>query len=982
MHRRRRRRGLGRIRRGDCLSRANSFAEAFARHAPDPARLSALDDDPAGTPLPDDADPEFVALAWGWGSFLPRQASVYPDLLSRRTRALLTPGTEGVLQAAAERDGSMDAETDLRQRRNLAQARIALAQLAGLWSPDQVWQALSDVAETLIDEAVAVARQRLRARWGDLLDAEGAPVGFVILGFGKLGSRELNFSSDVDLVFVAAQTTGETAGGPEGTLDAGSFLTRLAQGLIALLDEHTDAGFAYRVDTRLRPDGTRGVLVPGADAFIDYYRSWSSNWERIALLRARPVGGDRALGDRLLAALHDHIYPRHLDFESLEAMREIKDKIDREAARRQRRGFDIKLGPGGIRELEFLVQNLQIIFGGREPSLQLRGTLPALARLADLGIMPPSIRDELTAAYRFLRHVENVLQSRDDRQTQLLPLEEERLELARACGFAAEPFPDAGLNARLEAVRRVVQEEFGNLYRQRGDGHAPTRGAVFELIEDEGMSKEERGDRLRALGFRSPDEAAGHLQRLIDGPRASTYGARSREQFERILPILVESAVTSSDPDQVLNLLSEFVPRVGGRSYLYALLRENPDVIRAIAALFAGSLYLGRFFLRHPELLDTLVLRSHAVPVRDATTLGALVEQATRDHPAGSEERLDALRRLRMQETLRVGWHDLNGVIHLTEVQSQLTDLAVALVADVRADAFMQIRERWSLGDDVVDDLVPIALGKLGSGEFGYGSDLDLIFVVRPDSPLPTEAAIRWGQKMITLLQTKTRDGSLYEVDMRLRPSGNQGLLVTTFPAFRAYHESQAAIWERVALLKRRVLIGGGYAATIDAELDRILFEPPLRRSQYDEMLRIRERMERERGREEPFKAGPGGMADLDLALAMSQLAYSRNRTALRARNPWEVLAGFDALGGVWADQAPLLRRALWVVRTLESRVRLLLDRPVSRLPDDAERRLAIARVLGLPDAESLATLLGDLAASVRAARDAILEAVAADLIE
>ncbi len=960
------------------MSHARTFADAFARYAPDPARLGGLD----SIPLPADPDPELLALALGWGSFLPRQTAVFPDLVARGTRALLADGPAAVLQAVAIADASLDAETDLRRRRNLAQARIALAQLSGLWSPDQVWQTLSDVAETLIDTAVGIARKRLCLRWGDLLDEGGTPIGFTVLGFGKLGSRELNFSSDVDLVFVAARTTGETAGGPEGSLDASSFLTRLAQGLIGLLDDHTDAGFVYRVDTRLRPDGTRGVLVPGADAFVEYYRSWSSNWERIALLRARPVGGDRALGDRLLGALHDHIYPRHLDFESLEAMREIKDKIDREAARRQRRGFDIKLGGGGIRELEFLVQNLQIIFGGREPSLQVRGTLPALRELAAQGIMPPNIGDALSEAYRFLRHVENVLQSRDDRQTQLLPVEDERLELARACGFSVDPSPAAALSNRLESVRRVVQEEFDNLYRRKGDGHAPTRTAVFELIEDEGILKEERGERLRVLGFRHPDEAAAHLQRLIDGPRASTYGARSREQFERILPLLIESAVTSADPDQVLNLLSEFVPRVGGRSYLYALLRENPDVIRAIATLFAGSLYLGRFFLRHPELLDTLVLRSHAVPVRDATALTTLVEQATHEHAAGSEERLDALRRLRMQETLRVGWHDLNGIISLTEVQAQLTDLAVALVADVRADAFAQIRERWSLTDDMIGDLVPIALGKLGSGEFGYGSDLDLIFVVRPGSVLPIEAAIRWGQKMITLLQTKTRDGSLYEVDMRLRPSGNQGLLVTTFAAFHTYHERQAAIWERVALLKRRVLTSGAAGDALDAELARILFEPPLTRAHFDEMLRIRDRMEQERGRQEPFKAGPGGMADLDLTLAMTQLAYGQRIPGLRARNPWDVLVGFDELGGIWAETAPLLRRALWVVRTLESRVRLLMDRPVSRLPDDEERRRAIARVLGLSDSGMLVSLIEELATETRAARDRVLEAVAADLIE
>lgn len=964
------------------MSRSAPFAAAFAARAADPGRLASLDADPEGTPLPADPDPELTALAWGWGTFLPRWTAVWPDLVSTATRRLLEAGPDGVLADLRRADPALDVATDLRQRRNVAHARIALAQLAALWTPDQVWRTLSLVAEALIDEAVDVARARVVERYGELRDESGAAVPFTVLGFGKLGSGELNFSSDVDLVFVAGRTTGETDGGADGVTDAGTFLTKLAQALIALLDEYTDAGFVHRVDTRLRPDGTRGVLVPGADAYIDYYRSWSSNWERIALLRARPVGGDRALGDRLLTALHDHIYPRHLDFESLEAMREIKDKIDREATRRQRRGFDIKLGGGGIRELEFLVQNLQIIFGGREPSLQVRGTLPALDALAELGIMPPSIRDELTDAYRFLRHVENVLQSRDDRQTQMIPADDERLELARACGFAGEPFPDAVFNARLDAVRKLVEQEFGNLYRRKAEGHPPTRDAVFELIENDELEADERHARLAELGFRRPDEAAAHLKRLIDGPRASTYGARSREQFERILPILVEAAVTSGDPDQVLNLLSEFVPRIGGRSYLYALLRENPDVIRAVATLFAGSLFLGRFFLRHPELLDTLVLRSHAVPVRGAGDLARLATQAAAEHASGSEERLDAMRRVRMQETLRIGWHDLNGIITLDEVQTQLTDLAVALVAEVRADAFAQLRERWQLAAEQVDDLVPIALGKLGSGEFGYGSDLDLIFVVRPDSGLATEAAIRWGQKMITLLQTKTRDGSLYEVDMRLRPSGNQGLLVTTFSAFHAYHEREAAIWERVALLKRRVLVGGAAGEAVDRELEAILFGPELRRAQFDEMIRIRERMEQERGRAEPLKAGRGGMADLDLALALTQLRHGRRIGQLRDRNPWRVLEGFDALGGVWAETAPTLRRALWTVRTLESRVRLLLDRAVSKLPDDPERRAAIARAMGFAGAEELEAHLDGLSAETRAARDRVLETVAADLIE
>lgn len=964
------------------MSRSTPFAAAFAARAADPSRLASLDADPDGTPLPSDPDPELTALAWGWGTFLPHWAAVWPDLVSTATRRLLEAGPDGVLAELRRTDPALDVATDLRRRRNIAHARIALAQLAGLWTPDQVWQTLSLVAEALIDEAVDVARARIVERYGELLDETGAPVPFTVLGFGKLGSGELNFSSDVDLVFVAGRTTGETAGGADAATDAGTFLTKLAQTLIALLAEHTDAGFVYRVDTRLRPDGTRGVLVPGADAFIDYHRSWGSNWERIALLRASPVGGDRALGDRLLAALRDHIYPRHLDFESLEAMREIKDKIDREATRRQRHGFDIKLGSGGIRELEFLVQNLQIIFGGREPSLQVRGTLPALDALAALGIMPPGIRDELADAYRFLRHVENVLQSRDDRQTQMIPADNERVELARACGFAGEPFPDAVFNARLDAVRKLVEQEFGNLYRRKAEGLPPIRDAVFELIENDELAADERYARLAELGFRRPDEAAAHLKRLTDGPRASTYGARSREQFERILPILVEAAVTSGDPDQVLNLLSEFVPRIGGRSYLYALLRENPDVIRAVATLFAGSLFLGRFFLRHPELLDTLVLRSHAVPVRGAEELAKLAKQAAAEHVSGSEERLDALRRVRLQETLRIGWHDLNGIITLHEVQTQLTDLAVALVGEVRAEAFAQLRERWQLAADQVDDLVPIALGKLGSGEFSYGSDLDLIFVIRPDSGLATEAAIRWGQKMITLLQTKTRDGSLYEVDMRLRPSGNQGPLVTTFSAFLAYHQREAAIWERVALLKRRVLVGGTAGEAVDRELEAILFGPELRRPQFDEMIRIGERMEQERGRAEPLKAGRGGMADLDLALAMTQLRHGRRVPQLRDRNPWRVLEGFDTLDGVWAETAPTFRRALWTVRTLENRVRLLLDRAVSKLPDDPERRMAIARAMGFAGVDELEAHLDALRAQTRAARNRVLEAVAADLIE
>lgn len=946
---------------------ADVFGEA-AHYAPQPDRLQAATSDIQEVlAAVEDAHPVLVAIAFAYGSFLRRVALAQPHILSRATWDQIHDGPDDILALAAISSPAVELGEDLRLRRNATHAKIALAQILGAWTPRQVWESLSSVADIWVKEALGHAWKTIVDRFG-LPNSNGIGQTLVLLAFGKQGVRELNFSSDLDLVFVCSDDEGETVGGKEGSCETPRFFERVATTLMALLQDVTENGFVYCVDVRLRPNGSRGVLVPTAETFLDYHRQYASNWERIALLRARPIAGDIGLGTRLLSELESHVFPQHLDFESIESMRQIKEKINREAMRTDKDKIDLKHGYGGIRELEFLVQNLQIIFGGKRYALRTRETLGAIARLAEAEVIPETIAAQLADAYTFLRHIENTVQARDDRQTYTLPTDRTLVEVARAAGFRDD---DAGqtLLATLKRHTELVAREFNLLYAKSGKNDAPVLLEVFELLENESLSQDQRGQLLLRLGFRDHAAAQATLERLIEGPKAKVYGNRAREQFQNVLPKLIDAVLRTSDPDQALQLLQEFVSRIGGRSYLYALLNENREVIQALVRFFASSLFAGRLFIRNPELIDALVLKSYAIPKRSTDDFRRIIAASLVDvHADESDIEIAAnvLRRAKEQEVLRVGFHDLANDLTLLDVQDQLSSLAEALVEKVFELAFRSLKRKLNVAA-AEQYFVPVALGKLGSRELNYGSDLDLLFVVAESDDLALESAIRGAQKMLSLFTIRTREGILYDVDMRLRPSGNQGLLVTSADAFKDYHQRTASIWERVALVKARPLVDNVAAQNVRKILHAACYSTPLTKADIEEMARIRDRMVGERGDKEPLKAGIGGTADIEIATALTQLRFGAEFVELQSPSPQTVLGYFSLLPEPWPNIGQSLQKALFAYRRLETRLHLLLDRPASAPPQDAAHLRTLSSALGFETAAEFSRYYGHLAEEVRA---------------
>ncbi len=880
--------------------------------------------------------------------------------------ALAAAGASGPLARA-------ELQTVLRRHRRRELVRIGGRDLLGLAGVEDTVREISALAEGVIEVAVASVRDRLAAEWG-----EGTVPGFVVLGMGKLGGEELNYSSDVDLIYVY-ERDGELAGGR--TL--GEFFSRLAEEVTRALGELTGDGLVFRVDLRLRPGGREGPVAVSLPAALSYYETWGETWERAAWLKARPVGGDRALGERLVAELVPFVYRRYLDFGTIEDLKAMKRRVDAslrgpEAARR-----DVKLGRGGIREVEFFVQAQQLVHAGKDARLRTRGTLATLAALVAAGYVEPGLAATLAAAYRFLRDVEHKLQIVEERRTQLVPGDPEALlALARRLGFrgaAAVAEFEAALARHGAAVHEAFAALFHGAEAERQRGAAPE----LALLIDELDQPESALWRLGQLGFRDLESAYHELRLLRDGPPHAPASARRREALARLAPALLTEIARSAAPERALRHLATFVSTIGARTSYLHLLLENPGVMRLLVRLFATSEFLSAFFLRHPELLDSLVRADLLRLERSREDMAA--ELAARLAAASDlEARLDTLRRFRHEEFLRIGVHDIEGMLEAPAVGRQLTGLAEACLAAALAIARGEVLARSGVPDAPPSEgLAVVALGKLGGGELGYASDLDLIFVYDPGDPawwsgrpVPHEFFTRIAQRAISALATPTREGIAYRIDTRLRPSGNQGPLVSSRDGFSAYHRSDAQLWERQALVKARVVAGPpALGRDLETIVAGFVYGRGLDPAEVAEIARMRARIERERGvlddRAVNIKTGRGGLVDVEFVVQMLQLRHGHDHPAIRARDAAGALAALAAAGLLPPADARALGEGLAFLRALEGRLRLESDQPLEVASVDPVALLSLARRLGYggTEAEAVAALRADHARHVEAIR-------------
>ena len=860
------------------------------------------------------AQPDFLRVlgrVWAGSAFVAqacvRAPAILDDLLC--SGDLLSDYAAGEMQAkahAALRAVGDDAELGraLRRLRQREMLRIAWRDLAGWADVDEILEDLSALADACIGAALARLYEWQCRELGTPRTAAGRPQPLVVLGMGKLGARELNFSSDIDLIF-AFPEAGQLKGGRG--LSHEEFFLRLAQRLIQALNDVTADGFVYRVDMRLRPYGDSGPLVMSFDAMEDYYQSQGREWERYAMVKARALSEPNCGDEEAITALDDllrpFVYRRYLDFGAFEQLREMKALIQRELERRGLRQ-DIKLGPGGIREVEFIAQAFQLVRGGREPALRERRLLVVLARLAERGLLPDYAAHKLTEAYRFLRRVENRLQAYADEQTHQLPEDDSgRLRLAFAMGFSTwETFLHV-----LDKHRRFVHGQFEQIFSapQTAPAESASSDANFEALWA-GLLDEAAALRLlAAAGCTDCGEVLRRLNAFRDSSALHALGSRGRARLDRLMPLLLGAISEAVAPTETFIRVVTVIEAIAGRSAYLALLVEHPMALSQLVRLCAASPWITEQLARYPLLLDELLdpRQLYTPPTRADLERQLAVRMAQID-AEDLEQQMDALRQFQKAAVLRVAAADVMGATPLMRVSDHLTEIAEVVLGVVLTLCWRHMVKRHGRpgggvhagADGQPEGFAILAYGKLGGIELGYGSDLDLVFLhdsgvgtVRTDGPKPLDAAVffaRLGQRIIHVLNTLTPAGVLYEVDMRLRPSGASGLLVTGLDAFADYQRHEAWTWEHQALVRARPVAGDSALGGRFAELRReVLARARDPHTVQREVREMRERMRQELDQRDParfdLKQGTGGIADIEFMVQYLVLRFAHGHPKL-----------------------------------------------------------------------------------------------------
>ena len=812
------------------------------------------------------------------------------------------------LQAAApaEQDAMLKRLLRLYQQRQML--RIIWRDVCVLADVKEICADISSLADAQIDNALQVLHAWGVRQWGEPRSARsGEPQRLVVIGMGKLGAHELNLSSDIDLIF-AFPEGGETLRVQGEPLVNQQFFVRLGQRLIDALDTVTSDGFVYRVDMRLRPYGSEGALVCSFDAMENYYQSQGRDWERYALIKGRIVAGDLAQGQELLQRLRPFVYRRYLDFSAFESLRSMKMQINKQV-RRKGLSMDIKLGPGGIREVEFIVQALQLVHGGRDKRLQEASLYKAMDVLANNQYLPAQTVSQLRDAYAFLRSLEHKLQGLANKQTQMLVTDAiEQQRVALAMGFADWQ----SLLRELDSHRDRVRLHFAEVIHAEDEGK-PAALALEDTdwgsLWREEMSRSAAEAFLTGHGF---DDPAGTAARIDGFRREKTFlmlPAESRQRFEKFMPVLLHSVSHSGTPSLAFERVLQLITAVSRRTAYLVLLLENANALREVVQLCTASPFVTEFLSKHPVLLDELLDGIDEPPVK-AVLQEELAQQLLRIDPDNFEEQMETLRYFKQSHTLQVAAAQISGRLTVMKVSDYLTFTAEAVLEQVLALSWQGLVRKHGYprnkqGRHGEMDFVVIGYGKLGGIELSYISDLDLVFLHDGALALDThvmegqrsinsrEFYTRLAQRVITMLGTYTVSGKLYEVDMRLRPSGESGLLVSSMEAFASYERNEAWTWEHQALVRARAVAG---SKALQVEFDRLraltLGKERNRQALAREVTAMRQRMRDEFAKKPAaerdklsfiIKQGRGGIVDIEFMVQYLVLAHSAEHPALLA---------------------------------------------------------------------------------------------------
>jgi glutamate-ammonia-ligase adenylyltransferase len=751
-------------------------------------------------------------------------------------------------------------------------AVLIVRDVCGFASLAEVVETMTLLADVTTNFALDWWHRQLTAQYGEPLDSQGRAQRLLIVGMGKLGGRELNVSSDVDYIFVypeSGQTAGRADGG--GKIDTYDFFLRLGKRLIAALGEVTGDGQVFRVDMRLRPNGDSGPLVGSLDALENYFITQGREWERYAWIKARIMNEGDNLQPEWAATLEKiarpFVFRKYLDFGAINAMRDLHAQIRREVARKDM-AEHIKLGPGGIREIEFIAQVFQLIRGGRDPVFQIRPTLRVLALLVNRRLLPAESEYELASAYQFLRRLEHRLQYVNDAQTHMLPSDaEERIQIAAAMGFADW----LTLSSVLEGHRACVARHFEQIFSDPEEGTHSLAGLWFGQTEGDDALEQ-----LSALGYRKPQAMLERLNAFRQSGRYLQLATSSRERLDALGPRLIDAAAATPTPDSTWKRGLDFLEAISRRGAYLALLQQYPQALSKVAELIGASSWAAEYLTRHPLLLDELLDPRLYDVVIDWPAFRAELERYLAQHADDTEREMDILRETHHAQVFRLLVQDIAGLQTLEHLSDHLTELADILVQVTLDLCWCKLKKRHR----EKPRFAVIGYGKLGGKELGYASDLDIVFLYDDADPEASELYTRLGQRINTWLSSRTSAGILFETDLRLRPNGDSGILVPSVDSFRDYQLKNAWVWEHQALTRARFCAGDPF---VGGQFEAIRIE--ILRQQRDisklkeEVLAMRQRMRDNHAskneNEFDIKQDEGGIIDVEFIVQYLVLGHA-----------------------------------------------------------------------------------------------------------
>ena len=856
----------------------------------------------------------------------------------------------------------------LRRMKSEIALLIALADIGGVWPVMRAALALTALADTAVDAATRFVLAEV-TRAGRLMPKDKANPqrdrGYIVLAMGKMGAFELNYSSDIDLIVLydpAAPALPKDA-------EPSTLFVRVTQRLVKLLQERTADGYVFRTDLRLRPDPASTAIAISTAAAAAYYESVGQNWERAAMIKARACAGDIAAGDAILAELAPFVWRKYLDFAAVADVHAMKRQINayRGHGEIAVEGHNIKLGRGGIREIEFFAQTQQLIAGGRNPSLRDRDTLTTLDKLYEDKWIDEAARDAMKEAYCFLRTVEHRLQMVNDEQTQTLPADPSELErFARFLGFASR---DAFAKVLLGHLNQV-QRYYVRLFEKHPDADRPALAFPSDADDHKTL------DRLAELGFRAPLEASSIVRQWLNGDHRSLKGEAARSHLQTLLPALLEDVARTDNPNATLVLFDHFLTNLHGPARLLPLLRQNPELITLIVLVLGIAPRLGETLARHPQVMDALVDPSFFGALPDEIELGRRFDAAL-TQSRHDEDLLERIRMFGLEYMFLIGVRILSGTVtarQAGEAFARLADAVIRAVHRAAADNFAM-----SYGHMRGEETAVVAMGKLGGYEMTATSDLDLILVYDFDEKYPESNGARplYGaqyfarltQRLINTLTAQTNYGALYQVDMRLRPSGRAGPLATRLDGFAAYQETEAWTWEHMALTRARVVSAStAFKLRIQSVIQDILQRPRDAELTAGDVVEMRAAIAKEKGDSERWdlKYVAGGLVDIEFIAQYLQLIHAHRLPGILDTSTARVLDKARSLRVLAMEDAEILRPAVQLYHDLTQILRLCLPGKFDPKTAGAGLLRLLARAADVPDFATLDATLVEMQIKVR----------------